>query len=77
MHAIYNIYSALEITLKKYATGSTGGAAFSGKGQTLGGTPSGTSPSTNAGSESILNLSPQAKVFLGLIGVYAVIWYFS
>lgn len=46
--------------------------AFTGKGQTLGGKTVTPGPSTGA-----LNLTPQAKVVIGLVLAYAVLWYFS
>jgi len=70
----------LENAIKKHA-GSAGsaGAAFTGKGQTL----SGSAPTNNtaanigAGIGGITNIDPQVKLFLGLIGVYLVLWYFK
>ncbi|KAF8585139.1 thioredoxin-domain-containing protein [Ramaria rubella] len=74
---------ALESTLKAHAasgtTSSTTGA-FSGKGQTLGGSSTSqadmaTSAATAAA--GLTNLDPQVKLFLGLIAAYLVLWYFS
>jgi thioredoxin len=71
---------ALESTLKAHiGTGAGATGAFSGKGQTLGGSkPQGdlaTSASTAAA--GITNLDPQVKLFIGLIGAYLLLWYFS
>ncbi|KAL5518751.1 TRX3 [Sanghuangporus vaninii] len=59
--------------VNEYAAGTAGGTTpFAGKGQTLGGAPT---PAIGTG--GIINLTPQAKVLLGLIGVYVLLWYFS
>ncbi|KAH8120090.1 thioredoxin-domain-containing protein [Phellopilus nigrolimitatus] len=64
--------SALKAAVERHSSGSTGGSgAFSGTGQTLGGSSAGGS----AG--SIINLTPQTKVMLGLIGAYLLLCYFS
>ncbi|TDL28052.1 thioredoxin-like protein [Rickenella mellea] len=69
--------SALEENVRKYSSGSPAGqttGAFSGKGQTLGGTQ----PSPIAGAvDGVTNLNPQAKVLLAMVGAYALLWYFS
>jgi thioredoxin 1 len=72
--------SALESMLKKYSTSST--AAFSGQGQTLGGDPA--APDVVGEVKGSLDslvarfsaLDPQAKVLLGLLGLYVVFWFF-
>ncbi|KZS92880.1 thioredoxin-domain-containing protein [Sistotremastrum niveocremeum HHB9708] len=66
--------ASLESAVAKYSTSSSGsGPAFSGKGQTLGGSvPS--APKEHA--EAIINLDPQAKLLLGLVGAYLVYWLF-
>ncbi|KAF8956064.1 thioredoxin-domain-containing protein [Flammula alnicola] len=76
--------SALEGTLRKHAAQSTSStSAFTGKGQTLGGSPA---PPDVAGevkqtldkaSAGFTNLDPQLKVFLGLGALYLVFWYIS
>ena len=71
--------SALESTLKAHLGAGTTGA-FSGKGQTLGGssTPQrdiATSASTAAA--GLTNLDPQVKLFMGLIGAYLLFWYLT
>lgn len=67
------VCSGLESAIRRYASGSSE-AAFSGKGQTLGGS---TSTPEASGPGSLSNLDPQAKVLLGLLGAYAVFWWFS
>jgi len=72
--------SALESMIKKHATSS---AAFSGRGQTLGGDPAppdvvGEVTNTLNGATAHFNqLDPQFKVLLGLLGLYFVFWFFS
>lgn len=62
--------------IKDYSSGSSGGTtAFAGKGQTLGGAPAPAAP--GIGTNGLINLTPQAKVLLGLVGAYIVLWYFS
>lgn len=74
-------YSALENTIKKHATNSST-AAFSGKGQTLGGDPAApdvvgeVKGTLDALSARFSELNPQAKVLLGLLGLYFVFWFF-
>ncbi|KIP10084.1 hypothetical protein PHLGIDRAFT_101658 [Phlebiopsis gigantea 11061_1 CR5-6] len=71
----------LEATVRKHASGSsTTAGAFSGKGHTLGGTTTSSTPSL----PDIPNvktwysgLDPQAKVLLGLVGAYFVFWILS
>jgi thioredoxin 1 len=70
--AVIRLRSALEDAVRQYS--SSGTAAFSGKGQTLGGTGSSSTPPT---SDGVTNLSPQIKIFLGLVGAYVIFWYFS
>jgi thioredoxin 1 len=66
--------------LKKYATSST--AAFSGQGQTLGGDPAApdvvgeVKGSLDSLAARFSALDPQAKVLLGLLGLYVVFWFF-
>ena len=72
----HSINSALESMIKKHATNS---AAFSGKGQTLGGDPAapdivGETKATFDG--AIKHLDPQLKVLLGLLGLYFIFWFF-
>ncbi|THH11922.1 hypothetical protein EW145_g363 [Phellinidium pouzarii] len=63
---------ALKGAVERYSSGASP-AAFAGKGQTLGGS----SPTPDIGTEGIINLTPQMKVLLGLIGAYVLLWYFS
>jgi len=73
--------SALESTLQKHAVVSTS-TAFSGKGNTLGGSPA--APDVVGDGTETLNkifagftqLDPQLRVLLGLIGLYLVFWCF-
>lgn len=78
-------YSALEAAISKHGSGSSSSAAaFSGKGQRLGG---GSEPSDLTGearravgnatagvSGTWGNLDPQLKVFFGLLGLYLMFW---
>lgn len=64
---------ALRAAVREHSSGTAGAGAFSGKGQTLGG--SSTEPSGTPA--SVVNLSPQAKVFLYFIGAYILLWYLS
>ncbi|KAF8514741.1 thioredoxin-domain-containing protein [Gautieria morchelliformis] len=70
---------ALESTLKAHSSaGATG--AFSGKGQTLGSSSAPQADMATAASTAasgLINLDPQVKLFLGLIGAYLLLWYFS
>lgn len=72
LHVLHS--SSLEKAVAKYSTGSSGAApVFSGKGQTLGGSE----PSVaKEHAEAIINLDPQAKLLLGLVGAYLVYWLF-
>jgi thioredoxin 1 len=66
-------YSALESGVRQFSDGSAGAAAFSGKGQTLGGaTPPAPSPAAG-----VTKLDPQVKILLALIGAYVVFWCLS
>ncbi|KZT62661.1 thioredoxin-domain-containing protein [Calocera cornea HHB12733] len=71
----------IESALKTHSTPSTS-AAFTGKGQTLGGADPAPSPAVAApsGGPDVLawfnNLDPQARLFGGLILAYLVFWYF-
>jgi hypothetical protein len=47
--------------------------AFTGTGQTLDGKTTG----PGAAAPGALNFTPQAKVIIGLVIAYAVMWYFS
>ncbi|KAG8984379.1 hypothetical protein FRB93_006617 [Tulasnella sp. JGI-2019a] len=70
---------SLEATIKKHAGTATGGAtgAFSGKGQTLGGSE----PSPAAGSklpatiEGVTNIDPQIKMLGAFLAIYVLYWY--
>ncbi|EJD04185.1 thioredoxin-domain-containing protein [Fomitiporia mediterranea MF3/22] len=66
----------LKNAIERLAVASPGVTTpFAGKGQTLGGAPAPASPTEGAG--GIINLTPQAKVLLGLVGAYILLWYFS
>lgn len=67
--------SGLEDALKRHSAGSSG--AFSGKGQTLGGSSTSNSSNSLANDAGVVNLTPQAKVLIGLVGLYVLLWYFS
>lgn len=69
---------ALESTLKAHI-GPRAAESFSGKGQTLGGSKPQENLATSASTAAagITNLDPQVKLFMGLIGAYLLLWYFS
>jgi len=76
--------SVLTNTVRKHATSSGGGpGSFSGKGQTLGGSPAApdvageVKHTLDKATEGFNQLDPQMKVFLGLLGLYFVFWYFG
>lgn len=78
----YNVNSGLENTIKKHASPSSSAApAFSGKGQTLGGTP--VAPDLVGEAKGVLapiaqvwsETDPQFKIFLGLGALYFAFWY--
>ncbi|KAI0673687.1 thioredoxin-like protein [Trametes maxima] len=68
---------ALEAAVKRHSSGSsTGGGAFTGKGQTLGGGSSaGTDGGGAGGVAAFQALDPQVKVFLYLLGGYILFWW--
>ncbi|KAI5121327.1 hypothetical protein M0805_003794 [Coniferiporia weirii] len=67
--------AALKAAVERHSSGSSGGtAAFAGKGQTLGGS---SAPGQEIGVGGIVNLTPQVKVLLGLVGAYLLLWYLS
>jgi len=70
--------SALENALRRHTSGS-GSGAFSGKGQTLGGSSSNTSrnPGPQTEGRPFENLDPKVKILLGLIGAYLLLWCLS
>ncbi|KAF9056082.1 thioredoxin-like protein [Panaeolus papilionaceus] len=73
--------SALESTISKHASASSGTTAFNGRGQTLGGAPA--PPDIAGTANQQLNhlgeywnkLDPQLRVFVGLIGLYAAFYF--
>lgn len=53
-------------------------AAFSGRGQSLGGSSAAPSPPRNDGLEApLVNLDPQVKKLLIFFGAYLFFWYLS
>ena len=72
-------HSGIEHALEKHSSGSTG--AFSGQGQTLGGSSSSSSTTPNKDGpfpdNLLTNLDPQVKVVLALLGAYVLCWYLS
>ncbi|PFH52222.1 hypothetical protein AMATHDRAFT_140468 [Amanita thiersii Skay4041] len=68
--------SGVENALRKHSSAS-GSGAFSGKGQTLGGSSASSREIASQTGPSFGNLDPQLKVLLGLIGAYLVFWYLS
>ncbi|KAI9512488.1 thioredoxin-domain-containing protein [Russula earlei] len=68
--------AAIENALGKHSSGST--SAFSGKGQSLGGSSAAPQPPRNAGVEApLVNIDPQVKKLLYFLGVYLLFWYLS
>jgi len=69
--------AALENALRKHSSGTTS-AAFSGKGQSLGGSSTQPPTSGNDDSEGLLvNFDPQVKKLLYFLGAYLLFWYLS
>jgi len=74
--------SALETTLRKHAVIDPTSKAFSGKGNTLGGTPAvpdivgDANQSLNKITTWFTQLDPQLRVLMGLVGLYLVFWCF-
>ncbi|EPQ60354.1 thioredoxin-domain-containing protein [Gloeophyllum trabeum ATCC 11539] len=65
----------LESAVRRHASSSGSASAFSGKGQTLGGsTPK---PDVGDAIAGVKNLDPQVKVLLALLGAYLLFWYLS
>ena len=73
----------LTSTVAKHASSSSGSAAFTGKGHTLGSSssPSSSTPpntdTTKRGSSYWSSLDPQTKIFAGLVGAYILFWWLS
>ncbi|KAH9081744.1 thioredoxin-domain-containing protein [Lactarius deliciosus] len=69
--------AALENALRKHSSESTP-AAFSGRGQSLGGSSTQPQTSRDGDSEaSLINLDPQVKKLLYFVGAYILFWYLS
>jgi thioredoxin 1 len=73
--------NGLENALNKHASSSAATSAFSGKGQTLGGSaapsPKVSAPAHVTRASPSAGLDPQLKVLLGLVGAYLAFWYVS
>jgi len=73
----------LESTLRRHASGSAKTNAFSGRGQTLGGSSGGVdvsreaSATLNKAASTFTALDSQFRVLLALVGAYAMFWYLS
>ena len=67
-------HRGIESALQKLAGEPSSSGSFQGKGQTLGGS---SSSSNGNGANGVVDINPQLKVFLALIGVYLVLWYYS
>jgi thioredoxin 1 len=65
------LYSAVESAIRKYMAPG----AFSGKGQTLGGSNGGGDAAPPI--DVLGGLDPQVKTLLAIVGVYLLFWYFS
>ncbi|KAF8506797.1 thioredoxin-domain-containing protein [Russula emetica] len=69
--------AALENAIRKHSSESTS-AAFSGRGQSLGGSSAAPLPPRNDGSVApLVNLDPQVKKLLIFFGAYLLFWYLS
>jgi thioredoxin 1 len=73
--------AALEDAVRRHSDTNSSGV-FSGKGQTLGGAQApidktDVKQAVNQVTSAVTELSPQAKVFLGLAGAYLLFWYLS
>ncbi|EGN93110.1 hypothetical protein SERLA73DRAFT_189950 [Serpula lacrymans var. lacrymans S7.3] len=72
--------SGLEDALKRHSSGASTGAAFTGKGQTLGSSSSSSSPSaypndiTSSAYSAWSDLDPKIKILLGLVAAYIFFW---
>ncbi|KAJ3721751.1 thioredoxin-domain-containing protein [Lentinula raphanica] len=66
--------SGLEQAIRKYSSGAAGSSAFSGKGQTLGGTGG---DAVESSPSLFSNMDPQVRVLLYLLAAYIVFWYLS
>lgn len=74
---MFDHFSALQDALRKHSSGATS-PAFSGKGQSLGG--SSTQPATSRNDDSegtLVNFDPQVKKLLYFLGAYLLFWYLS
>ncbi|KZT30883.1 thioredoxin-domain-containing protein [Neolentinus lepideus HHB14362 ss-1] len=69
--------AGLESALRRHTSGSNSSStgAFSGKGQTLGGSAS--KMDVKDSIATVQNLDPQVKVFIALLGAYFLFWYLS
>jgi hypothetical protein len=73
----HSISSGIEQALIKHSSGSAP-SAFSGKGNTLGGSSSASAASVVENTiPSVSNLDPQVKTLLLLVGAYLIFWYIS
>jgi thioredoxin 1 len=69
--------AALENAVQRHSSGSTA-AAFSGRGQSLGGSSAAPPPPRNDRFEvPVINLDPQVKKLLIFFGAYMLFWYLS
>jgi thioredoxin 1 len=78
----YGPCRALETTLRRHASQSTAStAAFTGRGQTLGGAPAPpdvvgeVKQTLDKASAGLTNIDPQLKVLFGLGALYLLFWY--
>ncbi|KAJ7110072.1 thioredoxin-domain-containing protein [Mycena epipterygia] len=73
----------LESAVRRHSSGSSGSSAFSGRGQTLGGSQAPidisrtASDTLNKAAAPLTKLDSQTRVLLGLVAAYAVFWYIS
>ncbi|KAI0304574.1 thioredoxin-like protein [Russula brevipes] len=69
--------AAIENALQKYGSGSSS-TAFSGRGQSLGGSPTAPAAPRNNGLGALFaDLDPQVKKLLYFLGAYLLFWYLS
>ena len=73
---MFDKFSALENVLRKHSSEPTA-AAFSGRGQSLGGSMQPQTPRNGDSEASLFNLDPQMKKLLYFVGAYLLFWYLS
>jgi thioredoxin 1 len=72
----------LEDAVRRHSDTNSSAGAFSGKGQTLGGSQApidktDVKQAVNQVTSAVTELSPQVKILFGLAGAYLLFWYLS